>query len=430
MTCEGYAETWDQRSKARSDELSAIAEAISIIKGTVAEKTTEKTVRLSQQRVSLGKALSVASNDVEMEAIEENSEDVDSSVSLVQLGKPRILLSAIAHSAPSASPNVEDKREQVLQLLRSKSKELKSQVLASLAVQVASDPFAKVKKLIQELIERLLQEAADEGNHKGWCDKETGKAKQTRNTKAEEIVQLNGRLASNEALRDVLVDEIAVLEKELKELKSELEKATKMREDEKAENEATITEATEGKEAVEKAIKVLKDYYDKAKDNKVLIQGPADDAPDAGFKKGEAYKGSQSASGGILGMLDVIKSDFERTISVTDKAEKEAAADFVEFERTTKTSIRTKETSKDSKTTELEGETGVLAKLADDKTALENTQELLNKAIEELQELHSACVDTGMSYEERVAMREQEIESLKKALCILDTVGPVQTENC
>merc|ERR1719191_529716 len=110
-------------------------------------------------------------------------------------------------------------------LLRTKSTELKSELLASLAVQVAADPFAKVKKLIQELIERLLQEAADEANHKGWCDKETSKAKQTRDYKAEEIVELNGRLAANEALRDKLVEEIDVLSGELKDLKSELEKA-------------------------------------------------------------------------------------------------------------------------------------------------------------------------------------------------------------
>merc|ERR1719420_1428455 len=64
-TCGDMKETWDQRSKARSLELGAIAEAIKIIKGTVSEKTTEKTVRFSQQRVSIGKALAVASNDEE-----------------------------------------------------------------------------------------------------------------------------------------------------------------------------------------------------------------------------------------------------------------------------------------------------------------------------------------------------------------------------
>merc|ERR1719443_87869 len=165
-TCNDQADTWDQRSKARQDELSALSEAISIIKGTVSEKTTEKTVRLSQQRVSLGKALSVASDDSDMQAIEEEAEEADDgAVSFVQLGQPRKLLSALAHSASSPADGADqEKRTQVLALLRTESTKLNSKLLVSLAVQVASDPFAKVKKLIQELIERLLQEAADEAN--------------------------------------------------------------------------------------------------------------------------------------------------------------------------------------------------------------------------------------------------------------------------
>merc|ERR1719157_288318 len=44
---------------------------------------------------------------------------------------------------------------------------------------------------------------------------------------------------------------------------------------------------------------------------------------------------------------------------------------------------------------------------------------ILVTSIEELIELKAQCIDTGMSYADRVAMREQEISSLKKALCIL-----------
>merc|ERR1719456_92425 len=171
-------------------------------------------------------------------------------------------------------------RDKVVAMIKQSSIELKSPTLASLATRVAADPFAKVKKLIQELIERLLQEAADEANHKGWCDKETGKAKQARNYKAEEIEKLNGRLALNEALRDKLVEEIDVLDTEIKALEDELAKATKMRADEKAENEATIKEAQEGKDAVEMAIDILSKFYKTAAKEKVFAQG-VPDMPDA-----------------------------------------------------------------------------------------------------------------------------------------------------
>merc|ERR1719272_635777 len=367
-----------------------------------------------------------------MEAIEAGAEadDVeDAGVALLQLRQPRALLSLLTRSVAvqDADPVSQDKRAQVLSLLRSESKTLRSTLLANLATQVAADPFAKVKKLIQELIERLLQEAADEANHKGWCDKETGKAKQTRTYKVEEIEKLNGRLAIAEALRDKLTEEIDILEKEIKELEDELAKATKLRADEHTENEATVKEAEEGQEAVSMAIDILSKFYKTAAKAEVLAQGPFDDAPDAGFEGGEAYKGAGAESGGILGMLDVILSDFKRTISETNKAETAAQQEFLEFERASKISLAQKNVARDAKAEQLNK---TLDQIAEDQASLESNQELLNKAITELIELHSACVDTGMSYADRVAMREQEIEALKKALCILDEMGPVQTEGC
>merc|ERR1719473_658091 len=118
-TCQSQAVTWDQRSNMRAEELSALTEAISIIKGTVSAKTTEKTIRFVQQHVSLGEALSVASDDSDMQAIEEEAEEADEgAVSFVQLGQPRRLLSALAHSASSSASGDQEKRSQVLALPR------------------------------------------------------------------------------------------------------------------------------------------------------------------------------------------------------------------------------------------------------------------------------------------------------------------------
>merc|ERR1719161_1212212 len=88
--CEAQAKTWDQRSNMRADELGALTQAISIIKGTVSAKTTEKTIRFVQRQASLGAALGVTSSDDAMEAIEasaeqEDSNDEDSNTAFLQV---------------------------------------------------------------------------------------------------------------------------------------------------------------------------------------------------------------------------------------------------------------------------------------------------------------------------------------------------------
>jgi hypothetical protein len=58
------------------------------------------------------------------------------------------------------------------QYLATKSRELNSRVLSALAEHASADPFVKVKKMIKDLIVRLMEEANEEAEHKGWCDTE------------------------------------------------------------------------------------------------------------------------------------------------------------------------------------------------------------------------------------------------------------------
>lgn len=411
--CQEKAKTWDQRTSVRQDELSMLTTVIGIIEGEVSEKTVAATIRFAQRAVGIKKAMVVVRSPETMESIEAAAEAADdaSPISFAQLRGVNRHITA---------PEDKDGRQAVADLLRTNGVKLKSTLLTSLASKIggSADPFIKIKKLIQDLIERLLTEASQESNQKAWCDKATADAVQKRTYASEEIAKLNGEMAELEALRDKLKEEIEILSKEIKELIEARDTAEKERAAEKAENKATVIEATEGLKAIETAIDIMKKFYlthDEAKVDLSLAQGPAEDAPET-FAIGDAYTGAQSTSTGIIGMMEVMQSDFERTISETEYAEAQAEQAHLEFMTETGKSLAAKETAKKEKTGYLDT---CLENLEAATESLNSETEILITSLNELLELKPVCVDTGMSYEERVARREDEIAALNKALCIL-----------
>jgi len=406
--CSDKAKTWDQRSKLRANELTAITQATGIVKATVSEKTASATLRFAETGSVVRLADAVVSSDSAMQAIEAQAEIEEADTPLGFLQK----------KAQRHMPS-DDGREVVTALLKNKGRELKSTLLMSLATKLAADPLAKVKNLIQELIERLLTEAAEESNKKGYCVKATADAKQKRTNAADATENLNAKMAKLAALSDKLEEEIKHLKDEINKLNENVRTAEQERADEKKENANTVVEANAGREAVNMAIDILDKFYKtsaKAKVDLSLSQkGPLDDAPDAGFDNGEAYQGAGAESGGIIGMMEVIRSDFERTISETKAAEANAAADHHEF-MTNAGISKAEDTMAAKQNQRLKDEADKSFNDAEDDLTFET--KILVQSIHELVDLKAECIDTGMSYEDRVAMREQEIESLKKALCI------------
>jgi peptidoglycan hydrolase CwlO-like protein len=289
-------------------------------------------------------------------------------------------------------------------------------MLSELAAKLAQDPFAKVKQLIQQLIERLLHESTQEATKKGFCDMEVTKSENTRDYRFNDVRSLSSELGSLEAKKVTLEEEIVQLQDEASVLHEDLNTTSQLRAEEKEQNLATIKTGKEGLNAVKEAISILKVFYNSAASASLVQASPVDeDTSGPGFAG--SYSGQQDSSKGIIAILEVVASDFDRTARLTTESEKKAAADFVEHHRTALKDIASKERQTEIDKEELQSTENTLVQKMSD---LEAAQSLLDSAIQTLEDLKPMCIDTGMSYAERVEKREEEIAALKEALTFLE----------
>merc|ERR1719337_368079 len=126
--------------------------------------------------------------------------------------------------------------------------------------------------MIKDLIVRLMEEANEEAEHKGWCDTELSTNEQTRKQKTEAVEMLHAEIDQLEASIAQLSEQITELAAAVAELDSSVAEATKIREDEKAKNTVTIQDAQAAETAVAQAMSVLKEFYDQAGEATSLIQ--------------------------------------------------------------------------------------------------------------------------------------------------------------
>merc|ERR1719331_3653673 len=292
-----------------------------------------------------------------------------------------------------ASKGVAPIQKQVAVFLQGRATKSESRLLQRIAAQVADGPFDKVKKMIEDLIAKLAQEAAEEADHKAWCDGELHGNKNTRDAKSEEVDHLTARSDKLTAQISQLATDIAGLEDEIAAAQAALAEATAQRNKEKAENEEAIKDAKEAIPAVREAIRVLKEFYAKASTATSLVQQRV--VQPASWDS--SFNGQQSASTGVVGMLEVILTDFTRLESETSSSEAEAASAFDRFSSDTNADIASLTESADVK-----GKDKIKKEkdLNDTKKDLRTTQEELDAALAYYDKLKPSCIDAGVSYNE------------------------------
>merc|ERR1719454_193986 len=182
---------WEERQKARQEEIQACSEALAILSSDDAHDTFTKTFNFVQTKAALGK--------------------------------------------------VDSRREEAAKVLRAAALKAGKPQLATLAERVRLDAFTKVKAAIDEMITALLKEKEDEIKHKDFCTSGLNKNEREQELKARDISELEAKIADLTSQIDELTKSIATLTSEIAEMKTQLKRAGEDREKENADFQTTVT---------------------------------------------------------------------------------------------------------------------------------------------------------------------------------------------
>jgi chromosome segregation ATPase len=287
---------------------------------------------------------------------------------------------------------------QVVRFLRGVARKQDSTQLAQLANRVAStirfsaragqDPFAKVKGLISDMIASLEASAETDASHKAYCDKETAETTEKKEDKTAEISKLSTAIDKTSSRIAVLEEEVAQLTKELASIASS--KASYDAWFRAAEATYTTTKADmeQGISGVQQALKILGDYY----------------------------AGSSGAASGIIGLLEVVESDFTKGLAETEAGFSNLKAAHEHFGKEAELATTMKSQDVKYKSEEI---TKLKKALGESTADRKGVQAELDALLEYLGKLHEMCVAKAEPYAERVRRRDAELAGLKEALEVL-----------
>jgi len=404
--CKEKAAAFSEREKMRTEEVSAISEAISILNDDDALDVFKKAVPAALIQ-SGGKAYKkVGFLQVHAGAAEAK------------------LLKALGY----VSPATEFDRSHKLSFIEY---QLKNTLRATAKGAV---DFGAILKMIDEMVAVLTKEQSDDATHKAWCTEEL-----TSSTEESESVQ--GKISSLEANIGESSDEIATLGEDIASLKAkvaDLDKdvavATEARKLDHAEYLETIQLTEAAIALMGKAKNRLNKFYNpalykappkvelSAEDKIISNLGGASfaqvskhmqmpEAPETG-----TYEKKTEKSGGVMALMDMLVGELKTSLAEAEHEEKTATVDYTELmadsQATRAQDVKT-DTDKSAAKAQLESK---LVTLKENKAL---TEESLVNVHNYIMEVHGSCDFILENFQLRLDARTTEIESLKNAKAVL-----------
>mmetsp|Transcript_29651 Transcript_29651/g.67201 ORF Transcript_29651/g.67201 Transcript_29651/m.67201 type:complete len:704 (-) Transcript_29651:75-2186(-) len=307
---------------------------------------------------------------------------------------------------------------EVVNLVKKLAKEHHSTALSQLASRISvtlrfgagagEDVFGKVKGLIRTMIEKLEAEAGSEATEKAYCDEQIAKTEEKKSELDSDLAKLTAKIDQAAAKSATLKGEVKELQEELATLakqQAEMDLARREGHDAFVKAQADLTTGLTG---VRKALGVLRTYYGGAE---ALMQTSASQpaAP-------ELHSKAAGAGSKIIGILEVVESDFAKNLAEEETAEDASQADYEKITQENKVTKTLKDQDVAYKTKESKSLDKAVADLTADS---DSTSAELSAVLEYYAKIKERCIAKPETYEARKARREAEIKGLKEALQIL-----------
>lgn len=245
------------------------------------------------------------------------------------------------------------------------------------------------------MITKMEAEAEADATEKAFCDKELSETNAKKDDKTAEIEKLTAKIDKMTGKSKILKGEIATLQAELGDLTKSQAEMDKLRQEEKSLFEANEAELSKGLAGIQKALKVLNDYYSKS----------------------ASHGSAGGSSTGIIGLLEVCESDFSKELAEITEAEDTSAHAYEAETKANEITKVTKDQDVKFKTKEAASLDKSVSEYSSDRVGVETELGAVN---EYLKELEGRCVAKAESYSDRKARREAEIAGLKEAQTILE----------
>merc|ERR1719395_354372 len=262
---------------------------------------------------------------------------------------------------------------EVVGLVKKLAKEHHSAALAQLASRIGAvirygaaggdDVFAKVKALINDMISKLEAEAKSEATEKAYCDEELAKTKAKKSELEGVISKLTSKIDLAAAKSAGLKSDVKDLEAELATLAKEQAEMDTIRAEEKANFDKAKSELELGISGVQKALQVLKDYYQ----GSAFLQNDKFNAFMQQPAPPKKHSAAGGAGGGIIDILEVCESDFAKNLAAEETEEADAIAVYEKTTQENKVATTMKSQDVKYKTKEYKGLDKSITELSGDR---------------------------------------------------------------